>query len=262
MANFAGLPKDWIVTSGQFTRNTFTDFYPAVDPTKSENSLTGKTVVVTGASRGLGAYGIAPAFVKAGVKAQLKKINTSVGTFTLAADISCKDAVTVAWTTIHTRYPRIDILVKNAGVESSDSDKTHEQDPDVFFKYFLQRMGRIPFLAAYANSKAAIIQYTTAVAASYPSTVLAIAVNPGLNDTEIIPASLRQANFNFNEPALTGATMVWLVADPGRSFFLSGRVLTVEWDVEELIARKEEITKQNLLTMSLHATLGAEQFAR
>ncbi len=115
-------------------------------------------------------------------------------------------------------------------------------------------------LAAYANSKAAMIHYNTLVAASYPGTVLSIAVNPGLNDTEILPLILREAGFNFNDPMLTGATLVWLVSDPARSQFLNGRVLTSEWDVEELVARKEEITKKNLLTMQLNATLGVEQF--
>ena len=116
-------------------------------------------------------------------------------------------------------------------------------------------------MAAYANSKAAMIHYTTTLAASYPGTVLAIAVNPGLNDTEIIPLALKEAGFNYNDPALTGGVLVWLVADPARSQFLNGRVLTVEWDVEELVAKKEEITRKNLLTMQLNATLGVEQFA-
>lgn len=117
-----------------------------------------------------------------------------------------------------------------------------------------------PFLAAYAMSKSANIQYTAALAAAYPETLLAISVNPGMNDTEIIPPALRAADFDYNGPALTGGTIVWLVADAARNQFLNGRVLTVEWDVEELVARKEEITRKNLLTMQLQATLGAEQF--
>jgi NAD(P)-dependent dehydrogenase (short-subunit alcohol dehydrogenase family) len=118
-----------------------------------------------------------------------------------------------------------------------------------------------PFLAAYSNSKAALIHYTTTLAASYPGTVLAVAVNPGLNDTDIVPGAIRAAGFGFNDPGLTGATLVWLVADPARSGFLNGRVVTVEWDVDELVARKGEITGRNLLTMQLNATLGAQQFA-
>jgi NAD(P)-dependent dehydrogenase (short-subunit alcohol dehydrogenase family) len=109
-------------------------------------------------------------------------------------------------------------------------------------------------------SKAANILYTTTLAAAYPETLLTISVNPGMNDTEILPPALREAGFNLNNPALTGGTIVWLAADPVRSQFLNGRALTVEWDVEELVARKEEITSKNLLTMQLQATLGLEQF--
>jgi NAD(P)-dependent dehydrogenase (short-subunit alcohol dehydrogenase family) len=118
-----------------------------------------------------------------------------------------------------------------------------------------------PNLAGYANSKLALIHYTTTLAASYPGTVLAISINPGLNDTNILPAGLRAANLNYNDPALTGGNLVWLVADPARSLFLNGRMISVEWDVDELVARKEEITSKNLLTMQFNATLGPEQFA-
>lgn len=110
-------------------------------------------------------------------------------------------------------------------------------------------------------SKAANIMYTTTLAAAYPETLLTVAVNPGLNDTEIVPNSLREVGFNFNKPGLTGGTIVWLVANPERSQFLNGRAITSEWDVEELVARKEEIVSKNLLTMQLQATLGMEQFA-
>lgn len=154
MANLATLPKDWVVTSGQFTRKVYTDVYPAVDPTKPENSLKGKTVVVTGASRGIGAKSIAPAFAKAGAKAivlvatnatklvsveeELKKINPDLETLALGADISSAEQVTKAWSEINARYPKVHVLVNNAGVEYSKSDKMmHEQDPDIFFKNFV-----------------------------------------------------------------------------------------------------------------------------
>lgn len=153
MADIAALPKDWIVTSGQFTRTAYTNVYPAIDPAKADNSLKGKTVVLTGASRGLGATGIAPAFVKAGVKTivliarkadklaavekELKGINPHVEILTLSVDISSAYQVGKAWNEINAKYPKVDILVNNAGVESTDSDKTHEQDPDIFFRNFV-----------------------------------------------------------------------------------------------------------------------------
>jgi NAD(P)-dependent dehydrogenase (short-subunit alcohol dehydrogenase family) len=118
-----------------------------------------------------------------------------------------------------------------------------------------------PFLAGYSMSKAANIHYTALLAAAYPDKVLAVTVNPGLNDTDILPDALRTVGFNYNEPSLTGDTIVWLAANPARSHFLNGRVITAEWDVEELVTRKEEITGRNLLTMQLQAVLGVDQFA-
>lgn len=110
-------------------------------------------------------------------------------------------------------------------------------------------------------SKAANIMYTTTLAAAYPEKLLAVAVNPGLNDTDIVPDSLREVGFNFNKPGLTGGTIVWLVADPDRSQFLNGRAITSEWDVQEMVERKDEIVSRNLLTMQLQARLGVDQFA-
>jgi NAD(P)-dependent dehydrogenase (short-subunit alcohol dehydrogenase family) len=153
MADLAVLPKDWIVTSGQFTRKAYTTVYPAIDPTNAGNSLKGKTVVVTGASRGLGARGIAPAFVKAGVKAivliatdaakltsveeELKAINPDIETLSLGVDISSADQVTKAWLEINANYNKVDILVNNAGIHAADSDMTHEQNAEIFFRNFV-----------------------------------------------------------------------------------------------------------------------------
>ncbi len=154
MADLATLPKDWVVTSGQFTRKAHTDVYPAIDLTQLVNSLKGKVAVVTGASRGIGAKSIAPAFAKAGVKAivliatnvtklasveeNLKKINPDLEVLALSVDILSIEQVTKAWSEINLRFPKVYILVNNAGVECSESGKMmHEQDPDIFFKNFV-----------------------------------------------------------------------------------------------------------------------------
>jgi hypothetical protein len=41
--------------SSQFTRNIHKDVYSAVDPSNPKLSLAGKVVIITGASRGIGA---------------------------------------------------------------------------------------------------------------------------------------------------------------------------------------------------------------
>jgi hypothetical protein len=49
------LPADYFVTSMQFTKHVHRDQYPAIDPTSPELSMEGKVILITGASRGLGA---------------------------------------------------------------------------------------------------------------------------------------------------------------------------------------------------------------
>ena len=155
MPDLSALPKDWVVTSGQFTRKAYTNVYPAVDPTKIGAPLRGKVVVVTGASKGIGARGIVPAFAQAGVKALVliatniakletvgedaRKIEQDIEVLALSVDISSREQVEKAWEKINARYPKVDLLINNAGIESTDSDKTHELDPDVFFRNFVRR---------------------------------------------------------------------------------------------------------------------------
>lgn len=96
--DFTALPKDYVVTSNQFTRTVHTTVYPAVDPLAPTNSLAGKTVVITGASRGIGARGIVPAFVKAGIKglvliatkaASLKQVEAEAKSLDPGVEILC-----------------------------------------------------------------------------------------------------------------------------------------------------------------------------
>lgn len=49
------LPNDFFLTSTQFTKHVSREVYPSVDPTSPELSMAGKVVIITGASRGLGA---------------------------------------------------------------------------------------------------------------------------------------------------------------------------------------------------------------
>lgn len=48
------LPDDYYVTSQAFTKTTYRDVYPSIDPTAASNSQAGKVVVITGASKGIG----------------------------------------------------------------------------------------------------------------------------------------------------------------------------------------------------------------
>jgi NAD(P)-dependent dehydrogenase (short-subunit alcohol dehydrogenase family) len=113
----------------------------------------------------------------------------------------------------------------------------------------------IPPMSGYLISKLAEFQLTTYLAASYPS-INSVAMLPGLVKTDMYMEAF--SRFNMDPPELPGSVAVWLSTDKAR--FLSGRFISVNWDVEDLAARKEEILKDNLLTLQLNATLGKEQF--
>lgn len=109
-------------------------------------------------------------------------------------------------------------------------------------------------------SKLAVLDLMTYVAAEQPN-VLAVALHPGVVDTDMTIESFKAVA--LDTPALVGGVGTWLAAWEGvdRSF-LSGRAMTVNWDVQDLVAKKEEILKDDLLKMTLNAKLGHEQFAK
>jgi hypothetical protein len=48
------LAVDYFVTSQAFTKTTYRDVYPAIDPKSPTNSQDGKVIVITGANKGPG----------------------------------------------------------------------------------------------------------------------------------------------------------------------------------------------------------------
>lgn len=114
-----------------------------------------------------------------------------------------------------------------------------------------------PFMSGYGTSKLAAQQLNASVAAAYPN-VTAVNVHPGLVDTRLLLDVFR--HFNLDDPTLVGGTLVWLTVDPQRSKFLSGRMVSANWDVDGLLERKDEIQKDNLLVLDLKGKFGKEQF--
>ena len=59
-------------------------------------------------------------------------------------------------------------------------------------------------------------------------------------------------------PELAGAVAVWLSTPAAR--FLDGRFTTTNWDVVELMDRKEEIVGKNLLTIRLSGDFATGEY--
>lgn len=54
--DFSHLPLDYFVTSTQFTKTTYRDVYPAIDPESDPLNQKGRVVLITGASHGIGRH--------------------------------------------------------------------------------------------------------------------------------------------------------------------------------------------------------------
>jgi NAD(P)-dependent dehydrogenase (short-subunit alcohol dehydrogenase family) len=115
-----------------------------------------------------------------------------------------------------------------------------------------------PALSAYGISKLAVFELMTYVAAENHN-VVAVALHPGIVSTDMTLDSLKR--FALDTPELVGGVGVWLAGWDGASRdFLSGRFVSANWDVEDLVRRKDEIIEKKLLKMDINAVLGAAQF--
>jgi len=146
------LPVDIFVTSLQFTKNTYQDIYPAIDPTLPSLSLAGKVVIVTGASRGIGRHGIVPAIAKAGAKglvlvgtnhdllvaneAKVHEINPAIKTLSVATEISDPKAVANLFAQVASTFGHADVLVHSAAIGVGNG-KFHEEEPATWWKNFV-----------------------------------------------------------------------------------------------------------------------------
>ncbi|KAK4101131.1 NAD(P)-binding protein [Parathielavia hyrcaniae] len=147
----AHLSPDHFVTSLQFTKHVYQDVYPSINPSNPELSLAGKVAIITGASRGMGATGIAPAFARAGAKAivlvatnaeklsaveaTLKAVNSHVQVLSVATDISNAKSVAELFAKVKASFGHADILINNAAILAG-AGSIMDGDPDQWWRNF------------------------------------------------------------------------------------------------------------------------------
>ena len=302
--DFSNLPKDYMRTSLKFTRTVYQDVYPSINPAKPELSLAGKVVIVTGASRGIGAKAFAPAFAKAGVKglvllamnaeklkevaAQIHKINSAVKVLCVTTNIADSKSVDVAFEKIKTAFGHAEILVNNAGINADGGGALiGDQDLDTWWsnfevngkgtflitRAFIRQLPStdiaatliniisagawsvVPPQSGYCISKLVALQQVPFVAEAYPN-ITAIALHPGMLDTEMLPAAFQY--FDLDTPELVGGLGVWLSHPHAK--FLSGRFIAAQWSVDEMLERKDEILKGKQLKVTVNGPFGPKQF--
>ncbi|KAF2629210.1 NAD(P)-binding protein [Macroventuria anomochaeta] len=219
----------------------------------------------------------------------IAKSHPNVETLVVPTDIGDPASVTTLFEKVKQKYGHADVLVNNAAVFKEeqpvkDVDQQTWWDemsinirgtflatqqflkllpsPETPAKIITLTTGAayqvFPGLSAYGLSKLAVLELMAYVAIENPN-VVATALHPGVVMTDMVKDMFRK--FALDKPELVGGIGVWLAGweGPDRSF-LSGRFVASNWDVEDLVGRKEEILQKELLKMDLNAKLGAEQF--
>ncbi|KIM21834.1 hypothetical protein M408DRAFT_333213 [Serendipita vermifera MAFF 305830] len=278
-------------TRPMFTEHFHRDVYPAIDPTNPALALTGKTVLVTGGGRGIGvsiveafAKAQAKSIILTGrtesslvaAKEKFTKAFPGVQFIASAVDIGVPESVDAMFKSLNGKVEHIDVLVNNAGVNSEYGVRIGESNVEKFLAdininavgpYLLAR-GLIQFNPAdhpttfitlstginegfthmngYLLSKLPPVKLMQLLDLEYPN-LRTFSVIPGLVATDMLIEAF--SALALDKAPLVAGVSVYL-SHP-KADFLSGRFLDARWDIEEVVARKEEIVKNDLLKIQI-----------
>jgi len=108
-----------------------------------------------------------------------------------------------------------------------------------------------PGCSAYQIGKLAVLRLTEFMYVEYAAQgVLAFAIHPGAVATELaykLPADTHARL--IDTPELAADTIVWLTQE--KRGWLGGRYISANWDMDELMSRKDEIVEGNKLKVRL-----------
>lgn len=286
------LDTNWLAVAGYVSAHK--DTYHFIDPIKAD--LTGKSVLITGASKGIGKT-TAISFATAGcskillaARSDLADIETAVKdaakkanrpqplVHTLKVDVTSEDSVRVAAETAADLLGgSLDVLINNAGyleewkpiAESRPSEwwRTWEVNIKGTYlatHYFLPMLLKsqiktiinissggahaiFPGASGYQTTKFALCRLTEFMDKEYRQQgLIAISVHPGAVKTELaLNMPPDKIHVLTDTAELAADTLVWLSRE--RRDWLSGRFATVNWDMEQLEKKKQDILQRNLL---------------
>ncbi|PYI25534.1 NAD(P)-binding protein [Aspergillus indologenus CBS 114.80] len=229
------------------------DTYPAIAHTRPELSMTGKTVIITGAGSGIG-RATACAFAKAGAssiiligrnESKLQQTEQSLRGFQAkvvlhSIDVTDEDVLILGAAFLATPAP----IADSSTEDWWQSFETNVKGTMVPAKCFLSSAGpgaaiiavaaatvlpptMVPGISAYLSSKLALTKMMEYLAAENPSLFVAT-LHPGS------PSGLKISIVN-----LPADFTVWLASS--EASFLRGQQAWANWDVDELKAKAQQI---------------------
>ncbi|KAI0197697.1 NAD(P)-binding protein [Astrocystis sublimbata] len=275
----------------QLTKAYHRELYPALEPSNPHLAAHGKTVLITGVSGGA----IAQAWAIAGaasivitgrkfdvlndVASEIKVGRDDLNVFAYPADLCSEDSVKGLWDHAKAAVGKIDVLINNAGAMNYEA--TGSIEPSIWWRdfevnvkgaylmchYFLKQANdegtiigvssgaagsNLPNMSSYASSKLAQIKFMEIIHVEHVG-IRVFTVFPGLLKTAMTAKDYLP--FARDDPMLTGGMSLFLCTR--RAEWMRGGVVSVNWDIDELEAHKEEIMREGRNKLSfLNAKMG------
>ncbi|KAK5627914.1 hypothetical protein RRF57_003629 [Xylaria bambusicola] len=276
-----------------FTTTRHSDTYPFISPQKAD--LSGKSVFVAGASKGIGretALALAEAGcskIGIGARSDLSSLaeeiakratnssKTAPQVVSIHLDVTSEDSVQAAADKIGQEFGGVlDVLICNSGrlerwvpvAETTPVEWWRTYETNVKGAYLLNRffiplllkseirtsilvssygaIGMTPGGSGYQSSKFTLCRLAEFIAMEYAEQELVcFALHPGAIKTELA-RGLPESHWEIlvDEPALPAHTLVWLSKE--HRMWLSGRFVSVSWDMKELESKKSQVVEGNL----------------
>ncbi|KAJ5813810.1 uncharacterized protein N7503_000560 [Penicillium pulvis] len=208
---------------------------------------------------------------------------------TFALDISQPDAVQEMFKQSVAAFGEVHVLMANAGIMEPFSGTLDEADPSAWWgvcevnlrgtfnlcQSFIQHRKSLendsapgviiatsdqactqlfPGYSAHCITKTAINRIIEYAEAENKEVIKAFSINPGGIPTELgLACPERFHPYLTADVTLPAAVSVWL-ATSDRAYFLSGRYVDCQWDVDELCALEGRIVEDDLLSLRIKET--------
>lgn len=274
----------------EFVPTVRNDTYPAIAKSSHQNHTVfisgaskgiGRETALSFARGGASTIILAARSSLDALESDIHDISSKVKVIKLQLDVSSEEEVNAAADKIKSQVSSIDIVFNNAGyletfkpyTESDPSDWWKTWDVNVKGLYLVSRaliplvleskmktivntssIGALSFrpgASSYQTTKFAVLKLTEYMNLEYGEKgLLAYSVHPGAVATELALGMPKDSHGIFiDTPKLCADVVPWLTQE--KRDWLAGRYVSANWDMEEFVAKKDEIVEGDKLKMRI-----------